>query len=126
MEGVMSSVLRDFGRMVDRGQVGPRLPLAAPRQGPCDRRRRAVGSVTIIAVLSLAISGCAVGPNFNPAAAPDVTGYVPGKLASPDPGRGGPRVASQHFVTRADLSAPWWSAFRSPLLTDLLNQPLAH
>src|ERR1035441_4433595 len=26
------------------------------------------------------------------------SGYVRGKLASPDPGRGGPQVAGQHFV----------------------------
>jgi NodT family efflux transporter outer membrane factor (OMF) lipoprotein len=126
MEGVMSSVLRDSGRMVDRGQVAPRLPLAVLRQQPCDRRRRAVGSVTIVTIFSLAISGCAVGPNFNPAPAPEVSGYVPGKLASPDPGRGGPRVASQHFVTGAAVSARWWSAFRSPLLNELVKQAVDH
>jgi NodT family efflux transporter outer membrane factor (OMF) lipoprotein len=77
-------------------------------------------------ILALAISGCAVGPNFNPAAAPDVNGYVPGKLASPDPGRGGPRVAGQHFVTGADVSARWWSAFKSPLLNELVRQSVDH
>jgi NodT family efflux transporter outer membrane factor (OMF) lipoprotein len=126
MEGVMSSVLSDFGRMVDRGQADPRLPLAVPCQKPRDRTRRAVGTGTMVTILSLAISGCAVGPNFNPAAAPDVSGYVPGKLASPDPGQGGPRVASQHFVTGADVSARWWSAFRSPLLNELVKQAVDH
>ena len=77
-------------------------------------------------ILALAISGCAVGPNFNPAPAPDVNGYVPGKLASPDPGRGGPRVAGQHFVTGADISARWWSAFKSPLLNQLVKQSVDH
>ena len=77
-------------------------------------------------ILALAISGCAVGPNFNPAPAPDVNGYVPGKLASPDPGRGGPRVAGQHFVTGADISARWWSAFKSPLLNELVKQSVDH
>ena len=38
--------------------------------------------------MAVSISGCAVGPNFSPPAAPDVNGYVPGKLASPDPGAG--------------------------------------
>ena len=126
MEGVMSSVLRDFGRMVDRGQAAPRLPLAVLRQHPWDRGRRAVGGVTIVTIFSLAISGCAVGPNFNPAPAPDVSGYVPGKLASPDPGRGGPRVASQHFITGAAVSARWWSAFRSPLLNELVKRSVDH
>src|SRR5260370_25398075 len=108
MEGVMSSVLRHSGRMVDRGQVAPRLPLAVLRQQPCDRRRRAIGSVTIVTIFSLAISGCAVGPNFNPAAAPDFSGYVPGKLASPAPVRVRPRVARQHLVSGAHGSARWW------------------
>lgn len=63
-----------------------------------------------------------MGPNFHPAPAPDVAGYIPGKLVSPDPGPGGPRVAGQHFVTGADVSARWWSAFRSLPLNDLVRQ----
>jgi NodT family efflux transporter outer membrane factor (OMF) lipoprotein len=82
--------------------------------------------VTIVTVLSLTISGCAVGPDFHAAAAPDVNGYVPGKLASPNPGRGGPRVAGQHFVTGAEVSARWWSAFKSPFLNELIKQAVDH
>jgi NodT family efflux transporter outer membrane factor (OMF) lipoprotein len=80
----------------------------------------------MVTILSLAISGCAVGPNFSPAPVPDVNGYVPGKLASPDPGRGGPRVAGQHFVTGTDVSARWWAAFKSPLLNELVKQAVDH
>src|SRR6202140_2331720 len=101
------------------GRIDPRSRLAKPR-------RRAVAAATIVAVLSASISGCAVGPNFNPAAAPDVNGYVPGKLATPDPGRGGPRVAGQHFVTGTDVSARWWAAFKSPLLNELVKQAVDH
>ena len=42
------------------------------------------------------------------------------------PGRGGPRVAGQHFVTGADVSARWWSAFRSPPLNELVRQSVDH
>jgi len=90
------------------------------------RKRRAATGATLGAVLAMAISGCAVGPNFKPAAVPDVDGYVPGKLASPNPGQGGPRVAGQHFVTGADVSARWWSAFRSPPLNELIRQSVDH
>src|ERR1700692_1373730 len=76
--------------MLCPGRIGRQAPLPAPCRDPSGRNRRAVAGVTILTILSLAISGCAVGPNFSPAAAPDVDGYVPGKLASPDPGRGGP------------------------------------
>src|SRR5258708_36137003 len=80
----------------------------------------------LLGVIVASVSGCAVGPNFNPAAAPEVNGYVPGKLASPDPGRGGPRVAGQHFVSGADVSARWWAAFKSPLLNELVKQSVDH
>jgi NodT family efflux transporter outer membrane factor (OMF) lipoprotein len=72
------------------------------------------------------IAGCAVGPNFAPPAAPDVEGYVPGKLASPNTESAAPRIAGQHFVTGADVSARWWSAFKSPLLNQLVKQSVDH
>src|ERR1700736_2312481 len=108
------------------GRIGPQAPLAAPCRNPSSRKRRAVAAVTILTILAAAVSGCAVGPNFSPAAAPEVDCYLPGKLASPDPGRGGPRVAGQHFVSGADVSARWWSAFKSPLLNELVKQSVDH
>src|ERR1700737_3651385 len=112
--------------MLCPGRIGPQAPLAARCRDASGRNRRAVAGVTILTILSLAVSGCAVGPNFSPTAAPDVDGYVPGKLASPDPGGGGPRVAGQHFVSGADVSARWWSAFKSPLLNELVKQSVDH
>jgi NodT family efflux transporter outer membrane factor (OMF) lipoprotein len=92
----------------------------------CARKRRVLAGTAVLAVLSVVISGCAVGPNFNPAPAPEVDGYVRGKLASPNPGSGAPRVAGQHFVTGADVSARWWAAFKSPLLNELVKQSVDH
>jgi NodT family efflux transporter outer membrane factor (OMF) lipoprotein len=80
----------------------------------------------LLGAIAASISGCAVGPNFAPPAAPDVTGYVPDKLSSPNPGPGAPRVAGQHFVTGADVSARWWSAFKSPILNELVRQAVDH
>src|SRR5260370_11387755 len=80
----------------------------------------------LLGVIVASITGCAVGPNFNPAAVPDVDGYVPGRLSSPNPGPGGPRVAGQHFVTGAEVSARWWSAFKSPPLHELIKQSVDH
>jgi NodT family efflux transporter outer membrane factor (OMF) lipoprotein len=73
----------------------------------------------------LMVSGC-VGPNFVPPPAPDAEGYLPGKLMSPNPGPGGPRVAGQHFITGADVSARWWAAFRSEPLSELIRQSVEH
>jgi NodT family efflux transporter outer membrane factor (OMF) lipoprotein len=102
------------------GRNAPQSPLACLSR----HARRACVSAGIAAG-SLALSAC-VGPNFVPPAAPAVDGYVPGKLASPNPGPGGPKVASQHFVTGEDVSARWWAAFRSEPLNDLIRQAVNH
>lgn len=80
----------------------------------------------LISALALAVSGCAVGPNFSPAPAPDVNGYVRGKLTSPTGGPDGPRVTAQHFVSGAQVSARWWAAFRSQPLNDLIRDAVDH
>jgi NodT family efflux transporter outer membrane factor (OMF) lipoprotein len=90
------------------------------------RRRRQMARGLLAGALAVAVSGCAVGPNFSPAPVPDVDGYLRGKLASPAPRPGGPRVAGQHFVSGADVSARWWAAFKSPLLNELVKQAVDH
>jgi NodT family efflux transporter outer membrane factor (OMF) lipoprotein len=80
----------------------------------------------LLGVILASVAGCAVGPNFNPPAVPDADRYVPGKLSSPNPGPGGPRVEGQHFVSGADVSARWWSAFKSPRLNELIKQAVDH
>jgi NodT family efflux transporter outer membrane factor (OMF) lipoprotein len=85
-----------------------------------------MGRGLLAGALAVAVSGCAVGPNFNPAPVPDADGYLPGKLASPGPRPSGPRVAGQHFVTGTDVSARWWAAFRSQPLSDLIKQSVDH
>ena len=106
--------------MLRLGRGDQRLPFAATDGNP-----RAHLAAAVAVLLALAISGC-VGPDFVPPAAPDVDGYVPGRLASPSPGKGGPQVAGQHFVTGADVSARWWAAFRSQPLNDLIRQSVEH
>ena len=108
--------------MLRLGRSDPRPPVATSR-----RRRRAPKAGTaagaiVLTILSVVISGCAVGPNFNPAAVPDVTGYVKGNLASANPGKGPPYVAGQRFITGADVSARWWAAFKSQPLNDLVKR----
>jgi NodT family efflux transporter outer membrane factor (OMF) lipoprotein len=80
----------------------------------------------LASLMAAAVSGCAVGPDFRPAPAPDVGGYTPERLVSPNPGPGGPRVAAQHFVTGAAVSARWWSAFKSRRLDDLIRLSVDH
>ena len=105
-----------------------RRVLSSPSRHPdaaIDRRHRTNGKASVAAWLAISLSGC-VGPNFVPPAAPAVDGYLPGKLASPNPGPGGPKVASQHFVTGEAVSARWWAAFRSQPLNDLVRDAVNH
>ena len=101
-------------------------PHAVWRMKRIRRDFRLLTRTALLGAILASISGCAVGPNFAPPAAPDVDGYVRGRLASPNPGSDPPRVAGQHFVTGADVSARWWSAFRSPVLNELVKQAVDH
>jgi NodT family efflux transporter outer membrane factor (OMF) lipoprotein len=109
-----------------RSQRGAPETAAAPRRASFGRGRRVLICAAWASMLSAALSGCAVGPNFQPAAAPPADGYLPGKLASPAEDRSGPRVAAQHFVNGADVSARWWAAFKSRPLNDLIKQSVDH
>lgn len=112
--------------MLRPGRIVPRWSLIQAGATASDRTRRKVACATLATLLSAGMSGCAVGPDFQPAAVPEATGYVPGKLASPGSERGGPRVASQHFVTGEDVSARWWAAFKSRGLNELVRQSVDH
>jgi NodT family efflux transporter outer membrane factor (OMF) lipoprotein len=74
------------------------------------------------AVLAVAASGCAVGPNFMPPAAPVVTGYTaPGEKTAIDSGPGTPR---QSVVLGEKVSGEWWTLFRSPDLDRVVKQAI--
>lgn len=79
-----------------------------------------------VAAGALMLASCAVGPNFTPPAAPDVTRYTPEKLQSPGSDPAGPRVTKQRFVNGADISTRWWAAFRSTQLNGLLRLSVEH
>jgi NodT family efflux transporter outer membrane factor (OMF) lipoprotein len=74
---------------------------------------------------SLAVlSACAVGPNFKrpapPAAADYGTAPVKGTTAAAE-AEGG---AEQRFVAGLDIPGQWWTLFKSPKLSDLVEQAL--
>src|SRR5579871_5003355 len=66
------------------------------------------------------LAACAVGPNYHQPAAPDVAGYTP----SPLPPAAGKGDAQQVYVQGADISADWWSLYRSPALNSLIASAL--
>ena len=80
--------------------------------------------------VGLALSACAVGPDFHAPEAPQVADashpYTPAPLpamAASDPS---PAYVPQRFVDGQDISASWWEAFQSPPLNALVQSALQH
>ena len=83
-------------------------------------RTTSLGAVTI----AVAITGCAVGPDFHRPPAPADTGYTREPLATQTAAintRGG---EAQHFVPERDIPGEWWTLFRSEPLNRLIEQSL--
>ncbi|MEP7186365.1 MAG: efflux transporter outer membrane subunit [Rhodanobacter sp.] len=80
--------------------------------------------LAVVAVLAL--SGCAVGPDFHRPAAPTVGSLVAAPL--PDTAASANVVGgeAQHFVSGGDIPAQWWALFHSHELNALIEQALAH
>ena len=94
----------------------------------CHDTRRARRRVSSCALGAGLLAGCAVGPDFVRPAAPTIGRYTedppPASTANPDPGA--PAGHTQHFAYGADIPGAWWGLFRSPALTRLVAQALAH
>jgi NodT family efflux transporter outer membrane factor (OMF) lipoprotein len=78
------------------------------------------------AVLTLALAGCAVGPDFTKPAAPDVSAYTTHPLPSAVDGGNAKGGGTQNFAIGADLTGDWWTLFHSKPLNDLIAQALAN
>ena len=79
--------------------------------------------VTQIIVLLL-LAGCAVGPDFERPAAPDVTGYTSAPLAQQTASAGVAGGEAQRFVQALDIPGQWWTLFHSEALNTLIEQAL--
>lgn len=75
-------------------------------------------------LLSLALCGCAAGPDFHRPAAPSADRYTPEPLAPESVAADTPGGAMQRFVAGGDIPAQWWELFRSPALNSLVEQSL--
>lgn len=72
----------------------------------------------------LLLTGCAVGPDFHPPAAPTQAGYAQQGLPVQTVATAVHGGAAQHFVSGADLSGEWWTLFHSQPLNRLIDQAL--
>jgi NodT family efflux transporter outer membrane factor (OMF) lipoprotein len=80
--------------------------------------------------VGLALSACAVGPDFHTPDAPAVADashpYTPAALPAMAASGASPAYVPQRFVDGQDVSATWWEAFQSPALNALVQSALAH
>src|SRR5256885_1615081 len=77
------------------------------------------------AVVTALLTGCAVGPDFAPPAAPDVQGYTPEPLAARTAAAATAGGNAQRFVRDLDLPGQWWTLFHSKALNALIGRALA-
>src|ERR1700692_4997957 len=84
-------------------------------------------ALRFIAALTLSlIAGCAVGPNFKKPAPPDVADYTGSPLPPTVATENLPGGEAQRFAKGSDISADWWTLFRSRPLNDLIELSLAN
>ena len=86
---------------------------------------RAGGIIAAWAVTAALLTGCAVGPDFAPPPAPNVSGYSPSPLPKTTASAATGGGASQTFVHSLDLPGQWWTLFHSKDLNTLVEQALA-
>jgi len=86
----------------------------------CQRRpRRYLGMIVTVLV-----SGCAVGPNFERPPAPNVHGYTSGPAPVRTVSASVAGGAAQRFVRDRDIAGDWWHLFHSRPLKTLIEDAL--
>jgi NodT family efflux transporter outer membrane factor (OMF) lipoprotein len=88
------------------------------------RSPRAAWGVALAATLALA--GCAAGPNFAPPALPKVVDYTAHALTNPVATAGVVGGEAQQFQRGADAAGDWWTLFGSDGLNALVTRALQH
>ena len=85
---------------------------------------KTIHSASYLTLAAAFLAGCAVGPNFQKPAAPEVSGYTPGPPAATS---GATNVAGgepQRFLSGKDIPGEWWTLFHSQPLDDLIERSL--
>jgi outer membrane protein TolC len=76
--------------------------------------------------LALALSSCAVGPNFKPPPAPATDGYAGDALPLQTEATAVAGGEAQHFQLGRDLPGQWWTLFASTRLDALISEAMAN
>jgi len=87
--------------------------------------RRPLRVITVVAATVVA-SACAVGPDFERPAAPEVSGYTSAPLAEQTASADVKGGETQHFVQALDIPGQWWTLFHSAALNTLIEEALTN
>ena len=87
--------------------------------------RRPLRAITVVAATVVA-SACAVGPDFERSAAPEVSGYTSAPLTEQTASADVKGGETQHFVQALDIPGQWWTLFHSAALNTLIEEALTN
>jgi NodT family efflux transporter outer membrane factor (OMF) lipoprotein len=74
--------------------------------------------------VTMLVSGCAVGPDFEHPSTPEVGRYTREPLASRTSSADVPKGRAQHFANGKDIPAEWWELYHSRALNSLVRKSL--
>jgi NodT family efflux transporter outer membrane factor (OMF) lipoprotein len=104
--------------------VGPPHPSPSLRPAVGEGKIR-VGRLLLAGFL-FCLAGCAVGPDFERPAAPDVTGYTAAPMAQQTASAEVKGGGAQRFVQDLDIPGEWWTLFHSEALNVMVEEALKH
>jgi NodT family efflux transporter outer membrane factor (OMF) lipoprotein len=84
-------------------------------------RTTAIAGTTTVMML---FSGCTMGPDFSRPPSPDTKSYTTGKPSNRITTTSSESGAAQTLALGKDIQGQWWTLFRSPALTKLIEQAL--
>ncbi len=103
-----------------------RLPGAAPGITLWLAGRLRFLKTWLVLPLTVFLAGCAVGPNFQKPAPPDVTDYTTAPLKTTAGTTNVAGGAAQHFSNGGDIPGEWWTLFHSQPLNELIELSLSN
>jgi NodT family efflux transporter outer membrane factor (OMF) lipoprotein len=83
------------------------------------------GKLAASLLATLALSSCAVGPNFRTPQVSAKAGYAAGPLPAETTSAPGALGGAQKFVQNMNIPGQWWTLFQSPVLDGLIKQAMA-
>jgi NodT family efflux transporter outer membrane factor (OMF) lipoprotein len=89
-----------------------------------NKTSRRIARSALACGIALALSACAVGPNYHRPTAPAAQGYTAAPLSPNAAAVPGPGGNAQQFVQGMDIPGQWWTLFHSEPLNGLIDDSI--